>query len=213
MPNLTYKNLVLNDKEQLIQIVRQAKNQLIFQAIIPLILIFAPFFFLFPLFARGNKGAAIFFASLLIGLIWALRLFIIWYFQVFIITNQRVIDVFQQGLFTKIVSNAPLPKIQDVFYQIKGIWQTLTKCGTVRISISESKTALEIRNIPQPQRIQQLILQLKADTLQEKFDTTSLSAQELVNLVKKIKAGLGEDKFNEILNESEEEEIDEAEKK
>ncbi|HLC89825.1 MAG: hypothetical protein A3J65_00850 [Candidatus Buchananbacteria bacterium RIFCSPHIGHO2_02_FULL_45_11b] len=204
MPNLACKNLILNDDEQFIQAVRQSKNQLFFALIPPLILILAPFFFLFPLFARGNLGAAIFFASLLLGLVWALRLFIVWYYRVFIITNQRLIDVDQQGVFTRIVSSEPLIKIQDVFYQIKGVWQTFARCGTVRITIAESKTAIEIRNIPQPQKIQQLILQLKADTLREKFDTTSLSAQELVNLVKKIKAGLGEDKFKQILEESDE---------
>lgn len=208
MPNLIGKNLILNEDEQFIQAIRQSKNQLIFALIPPLILILAPFFFLFPLFARGNLGAAIFFASLSIGLVWALRLFIVWYYRVFIITSQRVIDIDQRGVFSRIVSSEPLAKIQDVFYQIKGVWQTLTKCGTIRITIAESKTAIEIQNISQPQRVQQLILQLKADTLREKFDTTSLSAQELVNLVKKIKAGLGEDKFKQILDESEESKLE-----
>jgi len=200
--NSIYKNLILNDDEGVIRIIRQSWLKLAFNLILPVLLIMLPFFFLYPLFSFGNKGILVFSLTLVVGILLLLRNIIIWSWRTFIITNQRIIDIDQQGIFKKTVSDIPLAKIQDVYYQIKGIWQTLTRIGDINVILLDNKTKIEIKNIPKPHKTQQLILQLKADTFKEKLDSTNLSAQELVNLVKKIKAGLGEEKFNEIIKES-----------
>ncbi len=202
--NSIYKNLILNEDELAVKIIRQSLLKLIISLTLPTILIILPFFFLYSLFYWGNLGIIIFFSLLAIGLLWLIRNIIIWYWQTFIITNQRIVDIDQKGIFQKVVSDIPLTKIQDIFYQTKGIWQTLTHTGNINIVLTDSKTKIEIRNVVRPNKIQQLILQLKNDTLKEKLETTKLSAQELVGLVKKIKAGIGEEKFNEILRQPDE---------
>lgn len=208
--NSIYKNLILNEDESLIKIIRQPWLKLVISLILPVILILLPFFFLYPLFYWGNKGIIIFASLLLIGLVRLIRNIIIWYWQIFIITNQRIVDIDQKGLFQKTVSDISLTKVQDVFYKIKGVWQTLTRLGDVNIILDDKKTRIEIKNIRQPRKIQQLILQLKAETLKDKLEVTQLSAQELINLVKKIKAGIGEDKFKEIVGEEKNQEIEES---
>lgn len=200
--NSIYRSLILNEDEMIIKTIRQTGTMLIISLFLPVVLIILPFFFMFFLFNRGNPGIVIFFITLIIGIFWLIRSIVIWYFKIFIITSQRIIDIDQKGLFQKIVSNVYLTKIQDVYYQTRGIFQTLGKIGNIYIIITDSKTKIEIINISQPYRIQQLILQAKADTLKEKLDSTQLSAQELLNLVKKIKAGIGEEKFNEIIKSS-----------
>lgn len=197
--NQIYKNLILNDNENLIKTLRQSRLNLLLVLILPSIIIALPFFFLYFLFSNGTVGIVVFTLILLGGLFWLTKNITIWYFKIFIVTDQRIIDVDQIGLFQKTVSNIPLTKIQDVFFQIKGIWQTLTRVGDITIVLIDSKTKIEIENIFQPQKNQQLILELKADTLKEKLESTQLSAQELVDLIKKIKAGIGEKKFNKIL--------------
>jgi len=204
-----YKNLVLNENEGIVKTVRQSTLKLITSLPLPIILIIIPFFFLYPLFYLGSKGIALFSAMLVLGILWLIRNVIIWYFQTFIITNQRIIDIDKKGFFQKTVSDIPLSKTNDVFYQIKGIWQTLSRIGNVYIILDDGKTQIEIRNISQPYRIQQLILQLKSDTLKEKLDSTQLSAQELLEMVKKIKAGIGEDRLREILNKTEDQNFEE----
>ncbi|MFA6254598.1 MAG: PH domain-containing protein [Patescibacteria group bacterium] len=204
-----YKNLILNEDEIIIKIIRQSILKLTSSLSLPIILIILPFFFLYLLFSWGNFGIAIFSVILLVGILWLTRALIVWYFQTFIITNQRIIDVDQKGMFQKTVSDIPLTKIQDIFYQTQGIWQTLAKTGNISIVLPDSKTKIEIKNVAQPHKLQQLILQLRADTLKEKLDSTKLSAQELVALVKKIKAGIGEEKFNEIIGQTEERRVEE----
>ncbi|MFA6215225.1 MAG: PH domain-containing protein [Patescibacteria group bacterium] len=199
--NRIYKNLALNDDEKILKIVRQSGLKLLTSSILPAILIILPFFLLYPLFSLGNKGIAIFASLLFLGIIWFSRNWVIWSWKIFIISNQRIIDLDQQGIFKKVVSDISLAKIQDVFYEIKGLKQTLTRIGDIHIILNDGKTKIELSDVAQPQNVQRLILQLKTDTFQEKLENTKLSAQELVELVKKIKAGIGEDKFNQILQE------------
>jgi len=199
-----FSDVTLNDGEIIVRTIRKSRLKLAGSIILPVLIISADFFFLFRLmFYWANLGLAAFLLILLLGLIWLIRSAIIWYYQIFIITSQRIFDVDRQGIFRKIVSSVPLTKIQDVYYEVSGLGQTLAKTGNVSLIIADTKTKIEFKNISGPQRIQQLILRLKEDTLQEKLETTELSAQELVELVKKIKAGIGESKFKEIINRSE----------
>lgn len=181
------------------RIVRQSPWRLTSSAAPPAILIILTFLLFFPLFARGKAGISLFFAALIIGAVWLGRNFIIWKMSTLLITNQRIIDADQQGLFRKTVSDVPLSKIQDVFYRVNGLQQTVSRVGNVKIILNDQKTAIEAKNINQPAAIQQLILQLRSETLHDRLDTTNLSAQELIELVKKIKAGLGEEKFKKVL--------------
>lgn len=202
MPNkFIYNNISINDNETVLKTIRQSKCRLIFGLTPAALVIVACFFFFYLLFSWGNYGIIIFILLLLTGIILLTRGFVVWYYKIFIITNQRVIDIDQQRIFYREVSDIPLIKIQDVFYRIKGIIQTMTRTGNIEIMFNDNKTKIEIKNIPQPQKIQQLIIQLKNDFrgINSNLDNTTLSAEELVNLVKKIKAGLGEEKFKEII--------------
>ena len=197
--NLIYRNLVLNDNEEIIKTVRQSWLKLSSLLVLPIILIIASFLFIYPLFYWGSRGIILFSAMLSVGVLWLTRNYITWYLQTFIITNQRIIDIDQKGIFQKTVSDIPLAKTQDVFYKTKGIGQTLSRSGNVYIVLTDGKTQLEVRNVQRPRQIQQLIVQLKAEDSRKPIDSTRLSAAELGDLIKKIKAGIGEDKFNDIL--------------
>lgn len=207
--NLIYKNLALEDEEKIIKTARQSPLILLSSLIMPIGLIILPFFLLYPLFSWGDRGIVIFSIMLGLGLVWLVRTIVVWYWQTLIITSQRIIDIDQKGLFQKIVSNVPMPKIQDVFFQIKGVGRTIAMIGDIHIILTDNKTKIEIKNISHPQKIQQLILALKMEALKEKSDSTQLSAQELVIMIKKIKAGIGEEKFNKILENQEDINIEE----
>jgi len=193
-----YKNLNLNSDEELLKIVQRSRWHL-FLALLPaLILIILPFFLLAPLFYWGTAGRVIFFVLLAVGLSILIKKIITWRGTALLITNQRLVDIDREKLFFKVVSDIPLTKIQDVFYQIKGLNQVISRTGNVQIILAETKTKIEIKDVSWPQRVQQLILQLKNEASKEVFNAAKLSADELIRLVEKIKAGIGEDKFREI---------------
>jgi uncharacterized membrane protein YdbT with pleckstrin-like domain len=56
-----------------------------------------------------------------------------WYFSVFIVTNQRFIQVTQKGLFHRTFVDVGLDKIQSINYQVSGIQETVLGFGTILI--------------------------------------------------------------------------------
>lgn len=54
-----------------------------------------------------------------------------WYFSIYLITNQRFIQIYQKGFFHKSVADTPLSQIQSVNYEVSGIQETLLGFGTI----------------------------------------------------------------------------------
>ena len=72
-------------------------------------------------------------AGLVIGLLLFAYHFIMWYFTVYIVTNERIRQVTQRGLFGKDVVELRLSKIQNISYNIPGFTGELFKFGTIVI--------------------------------------------------------------------------------
>jgi hypothetical protein len=84
-----------------------------------------------------DLGFGAFFGGLAIGCLIGLIIFgfswIPWYFSVFIVTDQRFIQISQKGFFHKAVTDITLQQIQLVNYEIAGVEQTLLGYGTIVI--------------------------------------------------------------------------------
>ncbi|HSW37304.1 MAG TPA: PH domain-containing protein [Candidatus Saccharimonadales bacterium] len=101
-----------------------------------------------------------FFASLLLSIVLALMLFfpfwIGWYFSVFIVTDQRFIQITQKGLFHRAVADIGLSQIQSVNYEIAGLQETLLGFGTIKMQTYVGD--LTIHEVHHPAKIQKKIL-------------------------------------------------------
>lgn len=71
--------------------------------------------------------------GLAIGLLLFSYQFILWYFTVYIVTNQRLRQVTQKGLFGTSVVELRLSKIQNISYTVPGLSGELFKYGTIII--------------------------------------------------------------------------------
>ena len=185
--------------EQKIATVRQSLFNFFLWSLVPIFLVSLAFFFIFPLFNAGAWGIFIFCLALGFGLLWLARNFYVWLKQSLIITSVRLIDYDQQGIFQKIVSEINLQNVNDIFFQTKGLIQTITQTGNLYLKAENNRTKIEIKNIAQPQKIQRLILQLKSELAPENPNYTEFSSENLINLVKKIKTDIGAEKFSQIL--------------
>jgi uncharacterized membrane protein YdbT with pleckstrin-like domain len=72
-------------------------------------------------------------AGLVIGLLLFSYHFIMWYFTVYIITDQRLRQITQRGLFGKDVVELRLSKIQNISYNIPGFTGEMFGFGTIVI--------------------------------------------------------------------------------
>ncbi|MFA5128401.1 MAG: PH domain-containing protein [Patescibacteria group bacterium] len=204
MKDLIIKKISLKAGEEIIAVVRHYGLTLWPKILAVILLLVLPFFFIFPLFKWGYWGVALFLFPILLGVIFALKIFIVWYYNAFIITNRRVIDLDQRGFFERIVSEAALETIQDVSHRRKGIWQTIFRYGDVRIQIADTDTGLEIKNVRAPEVTQQLISDLLHPTRRKPDGTPDLSIappnDEEFKIIKENIADLDERQLEEIDN-------------
>lgn len=87
----------------------------------------------------------------------AFRLWIDYYLDMWILTDKRLIDVEQTGLFQREVSEIPLFRIQDVTVSIPGFAATFLKFGTITVQTAGEKN-FYIREISKVYEIKDLIM-------------------------------------------------------
>lgn len=86
--------------------------------------------------------------GLVLGLLIFSYHFIIWYFTVYIVTNDRIRQVTQRGLFGKDIVELRLSKIQNISYNIPGLFGEIFKFGTIVIQTFVGD--LVINNVEHP---------------------------------------------------------------
>lgn len=74
-----------------------------------------------------------FLALILVGVLGFLYSYMLWYFSIYIVTNQRIRQISQRGLFKKSVVDLGLDKIQSISYGVSGIRAGLMGYGTIVI--------------------------------------------------------------------------------
>ena len=74
-----------------------------------------------------------FLALILVGVLSFLYSYMLWYFSIYIVTNQRIRQISQRGLFKKSVVDLGLDKIQSISYGVSGIRAGLMGYGTIVI--------------------------------------------------------------------------------
>lgn len=98
------------------------------------------------------------FGSFLLGAILFFPSWIAWYYSVFIVSDQRLIQITQKGLFHRSVVDLGLEQIQMVNYEIAGLQQTLLGFGTIMMQTYVGD--LIIHEIHHPAKIQKKILHI-----------------------------------------------------
>ena len=123
----------------------------------------------------NNGGINIlFFAESLMAMMLWLIAFIFWidyYFDVWIITDRRIVDIEQLGLFRRNVSELEHSKVQDVTTEIHGILPTLLKFGFVYVQTAGKKTRFIFKQVPHPMVVRKIILQLQQKAVKEGKNT------------------------------------------
>ena len=101
-------------------------------------------------------------AGLLGGLVLGILLFlpswIAWRFSIFIVSDQRFIQITQKGLFKRSVVDLALNQIQMVNYQINGFQETLLGFGTIMVQTYVGD--LTIHDVHHPAKIQKELLHI-----------------------------------------------------
>jgi uncharacterized membrane protein YdbT with pleckstrin-like domain len=133
--------------------------------------IFFPF--LFPtLETPALHSLFIFLENVFAMIIWIV-FFLIWidyYFDVWIITNLRIVNIEQKGLFNRAVSEMDFSRIQDVTTEVIGVIPTFFNYGDVFIQTAAATERFLFRQVPDPYGIKDQLMLLQKKRTQQKTE-------------------------------------------
>ncbi len=100
--------------------------------------------------------------SALWGLAWWLGFYVAWtdfYLDVLIVTDKRIFDIEQKGLFFRDSSSFRLDRVQDITIQVEGVMGTLLGFGHIHIQTAGERREFIATFIPHPHELMTLISQ------------------------------------------------------
>jgi uncharacterized membrane protein YdbT with pleckstrin-like domain len=125
-----------HDDEEILLVFRQhplvMRKELIF-GLLALLVIVIPFDFAYTLAHPAVESIATKFAifvPIIVFLVWFYS-WVGWYYSVYIVTEQRIIEIRQHGLFNRRVSEWRLEMVQNVNYHIKGFQAVIFGYGDI----------------------------------------------------------------------------------
>jgi uncharacterized membrane protein YdbT with pleckstrin-like domain len=128
------------------------------------------------------NGLFVFLENLFAMITWVF-FFLLWidyYFDVWIITNKRVVNVEQKGLFNREVSELELERIQDITTDVKGIIPTFLNYGDVFVQTAGKTERFDFADVPDPYGIKDIIMNLqKAKHLEENNELGEVIREEI----------------------------------
>ncbi len=160
-----YEHIVIILRRHVIFVVRDVIALVIF-SLIPLVAIY----FLqlnFPAIMSGQVTYPLIVlgASIYLLAIWLFffSLIINFYLDIWVVTNDRIIAVEQEGLFSRTVSEMDLWLVQDVTSQSNGIGATLFGYGMLSVQSAAEQARFHFERAHNPNNIRQKILDLADD--------------------------------------------------
>ena len=144
-------------------------------AFMPLAIFLIVWFSYYPISEHPKTSAIIGLFScsfVLIGLAITLVAWLNEEFDLFILTNERLIDISQISFLKRTVASTPLKRIQDTTSNIDGVLPTLLNYGSIDVqTASGDASKFEIDRIPDPAFIARKILNYARESREETVET------------------------------------------
>lgn len=134
--------------------------------LIPILLSFSGFMDALP--SKFAGAFDLFWIILVFGLVF--KSFLMWFFNVYIITDERVIDVDFASMIYRNISSAKIENIEDVTASTTGPLAAVFDYGTILIQTAGEKTQFEFEHVPQPAKVTKLINELLLEEEKEKLE-------------------------------------------
>lgn len=101
--------------------------------------------------------SAVYYLVLLLSLF---VVFVLYYLNLHIVSENRIVDIDQTGILFREVSELNIETIEDVTSQTKGVIGNILNYGTVYVQTAGATERFEFDNVPNPESIAKIILEL-----------------------------------------------------
>lgn len=109
------------------------------------------------------RNLFLFLENLFFILTWIIS-FLIWvdyYFDIWIVTDRRIVNIEQKGLFSRRISELELEKVQDITTNVRGVIPTFLNFGDLLVQTAAEQEKFLFRNIPDPYSVKDMIMNLQ----------------------------------------------------
>lgn len=156
-----------------------------FIMLVPLIILYY-YYLRFPdSFANVNlvAGLILIISSYLLFILGLLLYgFVDYYLDVYIITDERIVDIKQIGFFKREIAELHLREVQDVSAQVKGVYATMFHFGDVVIQTAGERPNFIFTAIPHPYQVSKKIADLhEAQIEKEQLLSRGISREMLAS--------------------------------
>ena len=160
------EKIVLILRQHLITQVNKVFVLIVGLILIPAVLRFSGFMDALP--SQFVTAFNIFWMVLAFGLI--TRSFLSWFFNVYVVTDERVIDVDFHSIIYYNTSSAKIENIEDVTTKTVGPLAAIFNYGTILIQTAGEKNEFEFEHVPQPAKVTKLLNELILEEEREKIE-------------------------------------------
>ena len=105
------------------------------------------------------------------GLFYSLTMYLL---DTWIITDHRVLDNEQHGLFSRTLSEMSLAKIQDVSVETKGLLPTFLNYGNLEVQTAGAEVKFIFKQIPNPSAVKALLMEAHNQFMAEHPEGTEI---------------------------------------
>lgn len=100
-----------------------------------------------------------------------------YYLDIWIVTDKRILNVEQNGLFSRTISELHISKIQDVTSIVNGKLQTFMDFGDVHVQTAGEQERFIFEKVPRPRQVAKVIMDLHHEA--ERKEAHDLRSEEL----------------------------------
>ncbi|MBT3249572.1 MAG: PH domain-containing protein [Candidatus Pacebacteria bacterium] len=161
------------DGENVLLLLRKHPITQIMKLLTIMVMLVVPLFFSqisFYYLMAENFQTAILLLWYLITVGYSLESFLTWFYNVYIITDERIIDIDFLSLIYKNVSAAKIDKVEDITAVTSGVAQSIFDYGTVHIQTAAEKSEFEFEDVPHPNRVTQFLNEMLVEEEKEKIE-------------------------------------------
>lgn len=172
-----------HENEQILQVIHRHWFNITLHLVIVFMLSFfllgslSFFSLLFPDITEQNQPFFAFVQSTLFIFIW-LYGFLVWvdyYFDVWIITNERIVNIEQKGLFVRHISELRFSRVQDVTSSVNGLIPTMLNFGDVSVQTAAEEERFLFRQVGDPFAVKDAVMTLARQSTQDDMREIALA--------------------------------------
>lgn len=89
--------------------------------------------------------------------------FVTFHLDMWIVTNDRLLDMMQKGLFHRTISEVDLYQIQDASSEVRGVFPSLFNYGNITLQTAGPVPKFVFRSVANPNDLREEILRLAAE--------------------------------------------------